>query len=166
LISSLYRSNRNIAQIIQYNNAGSLSSSNYAHNKATKVVSHGWNSDATSDACVLVKNRKFNIVKVILSKRIPISEFLDNLDVNVICVDWGEGASALYPTAVNYVPQVGRFVGNFVDWLIAQGSSVGNFHIMGHSLGGHIVGIAGRTVTRGRIPYITGELVSTVAELN
>ncbi|XP_077295421.1 pancreatic lipase-related protein 3-like [Arctopsyche grandis] len=42
-----------------------------------------------------------------------------------------------------------------IPWLIDLGSNVNNFHIMGHSLGGHITGIASRSVTKGKITYIT-----------
>lgn len=78
------------------------------------------------------------------------------LDVNVICVDWGVGANVLYTTAVSNVPKVGVFIAKLVDWLVDQGSNVNNFHIMGHSLGGHVTGIAARSVSKGKIPYITG----------
>ena len=78
------------------------------------------------------------------------------LDVNVICVDWGVGAFVLYHTAVANVHKVGAFTGKLVNWLVDQGSSVDRFHIVGHSLGSHITGIAGRSVTQGKVSYITG----------
>lgn len=45
-----------------------------------------------------------------------------------------------------------------IDWIIsASGASISGFHLVGFSLGAHMIGVAGRNVRSGRIPYITGE---------
>lgn len=82
--------------------------------------------------------------------------FLESLDINMITVDWNAGANGIYTTAVKNVPLAGIFVGSFIDWLVSEGSSVLNFHVMGHSLGAHVAGISCRSVTKGKIPYLTG----------
>ena len=47
----------------------------------------------------------------------------------------------------------------FVDFLVANtGAPFSSIHLMGHSLGAHVVGGAGAAVTLGRIPRITGNL--------
>lgn len=74
----------------------------------------------------------------------------------MVTVDWGAGAMTNnYITARNRVPAVGAFLARFVDFLHAN-----NFirfettHIIGHSLGGHVCGFAGKTVSRGRVQVI------------
>lgn len=45
-----------------------------------------------------------------------------------------------------------------MDWIIGQtGTNIGNFHLVGFSLGAHMAGVAARNVRSGRIPYLTGE---------
>lgn len=79
-----------------------------------------------------------------------------NADLNVVVVDWKKGSNTLYTSAVKNVLKVGAFVGKFVDWLVEKGTPISAFHIIGHSLGAHISGVAGRSVTKGTVPYITG----------
>lgn len=79
------------------------------------------------------------------------------MDCNVIVIDWNAGASTDYIRAVRYVPLVGAKVGELLDWLNTLGVPFSNFHILGHSLGGHVAGISGRSATRGVVEYITGK---------
>ena len=45
----------------------------------------------------------------------------------------------------------------FIDFLVeTTETSFSSIHLMGHSLGAHVVGGAGAAVTLGRIPRITG----------
>lgn len=75
------------------------------------------------------------------------SAFLATQDCNVIVVDWNELASGLYTLAVWGVPSVGEFLGNFLIWLIdTAGGDWDNVHLIGFSLGAHVVGNAGRTI--------------------
>lgn len=78
-------------------------------------------------------------------------------DVNVIVVDWKKGANSLYTSASKNVHKVGPYIAELVDWLIEYGTPAKSFHLMGHSLGAHIMGVAGRSLTKGTIPYITGK---------
>lgn len=71
--------------------------------------------------------------------------FLAVGDVNVIVVDWGVLASGSYNAAVAGVPSVGNSLGDFLIWLRQlTGVSWNNVHLVGFSLGAHIVGNAGR----------------------
>ena len=46
----------------------------------------------------------------------------------------------------------------FIDYLInTTGSAICLFHLIGHSAGAHLCGVAGALVTSGRIPRITGK---------
>uniref|UniRef100_A0A8C0VAK0 Triacylglycerol lipase n=1 Tax=Cyanistes caeruleus TaxID=156563 RepID=A0A8C0VAK0_CYACU len=59
-------------------------------------------------------------------------------DVNCILTDWRGGSSGLYTDAVNNV----RIVGAELEYL--YGYSPANIHFIGHSLGAHVAGEAGR----------------------
>ncbi|XP_059350971.1 inactive pancreatic lipase-related protein 1-like, partial [Daphnia carinata] len=88
--------------------------------------------------------------------RIYVHGFLLREDCNFIAVDWSLLALALsYPTAASNVQSVGVLTGNLVNFLISQGADQSQFHLMGFSLGAHVVGRAGLT-TNGRLPRITG----------
>lgn len=58
-------------------------------------------------------------------------------------------------TAKNGVPAVGKRLGQFVIWLTTLGVSYDQIHLIGFSLGAHVVGNAGRE-TNGQIRRITG----------
>lgn len=86
--------------------------------------------------------------------------FLAVQDCNVIVVDWRALASSSYSTAAAGVPNVGQFLGNFLIWLInTAGGNWNNVHLVGFSLGAHVVGSAGRTAG-GRASRITGKHMS------
>ena len=55
-------------------------------------------------------------------------------------------------------PKVGILVGQFIDFLISRGATYSQFHVIGFSLGAHVAGLAGATVT-GTLPRITGTLI-------
>lgn len=77
-------------------------------------------------------------------------------DANVIVVDWRALANSIYVTAANGVPSVGQFLGNFLIWLInTTGTNWNNVHLIGFSLGAHVVGNAGRTASA-RPARVTG----------
>lgn len=85
--------------------------------------------------------------------------FLTMEDVNVIVVDWSDLASSFYTTAAAGVPSVGEYLGNFLVWLLdLTGGSWDDMHMVGHSLGAHVVGNAGRVVN-GSVARITGEWI-------
>ena len=44
----------------------------------------------------------------------------------------------------------------FIDMLIDYGTPRSAFHLIGHSCGTHLAGVAGSSVTSGKIPRITG----------
>ncbi|XP_065073523.1 pancreatic triacylglycerol lipase-like [Ochlerotatus camptorhynchus] len=130
------RANRNTAgHVIQLGNAGSLGGL-WSGGRQTRLIIHGWNNNGGSPVNVQIRNA-----------------YLDRADINVITVDWGAGAqNPNYVTARNHINAVGATVGRFVDFLnLSGGLSFNNVYIVGHSLGGHTAGIAGKRVTRGRL---------------
>jgi hypothetical protein len=82
--------------------------------------------------------------------------FLDKEDCNFISVDWGLLAlGPNYIRAVSNVEYVGSFTGNFVKFLTLKDADLSRIHLIGFSLGAHVVGKAGQTMN-GDIPRITG----------
>ncbi|CAB0012251.1 unnamed protein product, partial [Nesidiocoris tenuis] len=66
-------------------------------------------------------------------------------DVNVIGLDWSHFTkSLLYTWVVSEVPNVGQFVGEMANYLVSLGLSTSNVHLVGHSLGAHVSGFAGK----------------------
>lgn len=109
---------------------------------------HGWNSNGNSESNTVVRDA-----------------FLAVSDCNVIVVDWRDLANSMYNTAANGVPSVGQYLGNFLDWLINNGGgNWNNVHLVGFSLGAHVVGNAGRHSGR-RASRITGQCGISVRNL-
>lgn len=78
-------------------------------------------------------------------------------DTNVIVMDWRRLAISDYVTAVSGVPAVGRGLGQFLAFLNrVTGAPYSSMHLVGFSLGAHVVGNAGRELG-GRAARVTGE---------
>ncbi|NWY64102.1 LIPR3 protein, partial [Erithacus rubecula] len=76
-------------------------------------------------------------------------------NLNCIAVDWKEGAKGTYVSAVNNIRVLGAEVAYFITALQRMfGYSPYEIHLIGHSLGAHTAGEAGRRI-RG-IGRITG----------
>ncbi|KOB64678.1 Neutral lipase [Operophtera brumata] len=117
-----------VSQTLTMNNAASITSSNFNANVPTIVIVHGWLSNRYTDPNPTVRKA-----------------YLDKSDVNVIVVDWSRLALSDYATAALGVPAVGRGVGEFLRFLNSvTGAAYSNMHLVGFSLGAHLVGNAGR----------------------
>ena len=56
-------------------------------------------------------------------------------DCNFIAVDWSAMAVGNYSyVGTYYVPLAGKLTGQFVNFLIAQGTQLDNIHLTGHRL--------------------------------
>uniref|UniRef100_A0A8C3U6B4 Triacylglycerol lipase n=1 Tax=Catharus ustulatus TaxID=91951 RepID=A0A8C3U6B4_CATUS len=76
-------------------------------------------------------------------------------DVNCLCVNWQKGSRCQYTQASNNIRVVGAEIAYFVNVLMVRyGYSPADVHIIGHSLGAHAAGEAGRR--RPGIGRITG----------
>ncbi|GBP41436.1 Lipase member H [Eumeta japonica] len=104
--------------------------SSFIKKAAVKVITHGWRSSADKDVVVNIKNA-----------------YLEKADINVIAVDWSEVADSIfYPWVALQVPNVGKTVGKFLAALSKRYDVTGEqIHLIGHSLGAHIVGVAAST---------------------
>ncbi|EFX89463.1 hypothetical protein DAPPUDRAFT_303060 [Daphnia pulex] len=134
------RNNPVTLQELFIGDATSLAASNFDSSKPTKVFAHGWRMNGYDNNAVF-------------SLR---DEFLAKEDCNFIAVDWEELANNLnyYSSAANTQP-VGILTGDFINFLISQGTNVNLFHVIGFSLGAHVAGKAG-ALANGLIPRITG----------
>lgn len=84
--------------------------------------------------------------------------FLGKGDYNVFWVDWGEmAATPWYRTAARNTALVGKHTAGLLDHLHrSTGADLQDFHLVGFSLGGHVVGLIGKNVQTGRVRKITG----------
>ncbi|NXU52645.1 LIPR3 protein, partial [Turnix velox] len=68
-------------------------------------------------------------------------------NINCIAVDWKEGAKGTYVTAVNNIRVIGAEVAYFITTLQKLFKySLLAIHLIGHSLGAHTAGEAGRRI--------------------
>ncbi|XP_026319648.1 lipase member H-like [Hyposmocoma kahamanoa] len=134
------RANPTTADILLLGDVNSVISSNLMFDKNIVFLAHGWNG------------RGGNTMNILLTRA-----FLEDNDVNVIVLDWSRLANRNYVTAKNGVPAVGRGLGQFISWLVSLGASYDKMHLVGFSLGGHLVGSAGRE---------TGSLVRRITALD
>lgn len=94
--------------------------------------------------------------------------FLSMSIVNIVAVDWSELSTSKSPVAfLSYaevtqnVPIVGRRIADMIELLIEHGIVSGpeKIHLIGHSLGAHVMGVAGHEIinrTGTPIDHITG----------
>ncbi|XP_047039945.1 pancreatic lipase-related protein 2-like [Helicoverpa zea] len=132
------RRNPSISQPIPYGADSLLKASNFDPQKKTVFLVHGW------------KNTPLSLFNVQMVHAYVAAE-----DVNLIMVDWSIGAAGTYMSSLLNVPRSGEHVATYIEWLNSvSGASLNNYHIVGHSLGGHQAGIIGRNVG-GHVAYIT-----------
>jgi hypothetical protein len=66
-------------------------------------------------------------------------------------------AASPYSTAVENARPTGAHIAELIEFLVAQtGATLGDFHIIGHSLGGQAAGFTGKSITTGKVARITG----------
>ncbi|XP_037935000.1 pancreatic triacylglycerol lipase-like [Teleopsis dalmanni] len=127
-------------QIISYKD-NSVAVSNYDSSRKTKFIIHGFLASYEQ-----VPNR-------------PIREaYLATGDYNVIAVDWSKYSFTEYVTVASKVyPEVGTAVGKLIDFLHSNyGLNFNELVVIGHSLGAHVAGFAGKQVKLGKIESIVG----------
>lgn len=84
--------------------------------------------------------------------------YLNKGETNVIVLDWRRLALSDYVTAVLGVPAVGRGLGQFLRFVNqVTGAPFSSIHLVGFSLGAHLVGNAGRELG-GAVARVTGNL--------
>lgn len=108
-------------------------------NLDVKILIHGWKSSNLSPTIEKIKNSYFLI-----------------RDLNILTVNWEELAeNTFYLTVASQTKHVGKIVAEFINELISKGVNIKKIHLIGHSLGAHVCGYAGRFFN-GKIRRITG----------
>ncbi|XP_046397216.1 phospholipase A1-like [Ischnura elegans] len=118
-----------------------LKSSGFDPKAKTFIVTHGFLSSDSSDTVQQIKDM-----------------YLGAMDCNVVGVDWSSLAhNIIYPEAKKSTVPVGQYVAKFIDFVARElGLNTGDLELIGHSLGAHVMGIAGKNVQSGKIARITG----------
>jgi len=124
------RNNPQVGQPLVINDKDSVKRSFWNPAHPTRIVTHGWRGDAApGSACALIRDA-----------------YLKVSDYNVILVDWSKTAGDLwYWRVAQSVPLVAQRVTQLIDFLEREaGLDPSKTKIVGHSLGGHIAGLAAR----------------------
>ncbi|XP_073451910.1 pancreatic lipase-related protein 2-like [Aquarana catesbeiana] len=122
------RENLNTYQEISAVKPETITASYFRKTKETRFIIHGFTDNGEgewlSDMC---------------------KAMLQVEDVNCICVDWHGGSVALYTQASNNIRVVGAEVAYFIKTLKdIFNYLLSNVHLIGHSLGAHTAGEAGK----------------------
>ncbi|OXA50639.1 Hepatic triacylglycerol lipase [Folsomia candida] len=135
----LSTSDPNFKQELVLHNIDSVRQSAFQAGQKTVFIIHGFRSSYLSEMSQIVKNAYLS----------------SHFHYNYIVVDWEklgnpqppELTSSLYFLAVKNVPIVAQRVAEFVSWLKDSGFLVlDQIHMVGHSLGAHVSGLAGRNL--------------------
>ncbi|KAK9507397.1 hypothetical protein O3M35_007260 [Rhynocoris fuscipes] len=132
--------NRDNPQKLQINNIDSIRNSNFDPAKFTRIIIHGFEASYKADYIQLMKDT-----------------LLDSNNDNIVIFDWSEIANLLYPSAASLTEKVGTVCGTLIDMLCnLKNGDTSMFHLIGHSLGAHVAGFAGKHVAVGKIARISG----------
>lgn len=135
------RENRILEQRLSYNKPSSYRMSNFDGKRGTKVIVHGF-----------IDNRLFGTWMEKMK-----NTFLEKGDYNVILLDWHKGNFFPYTQATANTRVVGAMLGLLIHNLCqTYQTNASSFHIIGHSLGAHIAGYAGKFLGNAQLGHITG----------
>ncbi|KAF6210237.1 hypothetical protein GE061_013341 [Apolygus lucorum] len=122
---TLYRRNCEPKRIV-VGNIESLADSCLSSEVKTKIIIHGWLSAEDNYYSDLMKKA-----------------FLEAHDYNVITADWSWYSYNFYTFARFSIDYVAPEIAKFVEFIVDAGIHPDDVHILGHSLGAHIAGLAG-----------------------
>lgn len=82
------------------------------------------------------------------STQTVVSSYIDRKDHNILVVEWSNYSAGNYLLeSIPNAHKIGELVGKALLTMRDQGFHLGKFHLVGHSLGGHLVGFIGRSVS-------------------
>ncbi|KAM3955122.1 lipase member I-like [Aphomia sociella] len=132
------RANPTVSQPLILDNQALLLNTNFSPTRRTVILIHGQEGSALSN---------FNLVLI--------PAYLAAADVNVILVDWSEGAKLSTLFSLFYMSLSARNVRNFINFVSqTTGQSLADFQLVGFGLGALQAGLVGRRLKR-QIGYIT-----------
>ncbi|XP_072381633.1 pancreatic lipase-related protein 2-like [Diabrotica undecimpunctata] len=117
-----------------------VDASAFSKDKDTVFYIHGWMDNNSSETLISTKDT-----------------YLSKYDVNMFLVDWGTFAdNIIYNIAYDNVEAIGDIVGYAIEHLVQNtGVDLNRITIVGHSLGAHVAGVAGRILS-GKLDHIVG----------
>ncbi|XP_005387910.1 PREDICTED: pancreatic lipase-related protein 2 [Chinchilla lanigera] len=126
-------------QLISATDPATIEASNFNLDRKTRFIIHGFLDSGETNWLTEMCERMFQVEKV-----------------NCICVDWKGGSRTDYSQAAQNIRVVGAEIAYLVQvlWTKLSYEPV-NVHLIGHSLGAHVAGEAGRRL-EGRAGRITG----------
>uniref|UniRef100_UPI00001119A2 RP2 LIPASE n=1 Tax=Cavia porcellus TaxID=10141 RepID=UPI00001119A2 len=131
--------NQNSYQLITATDIATIKASNFNLNRKTRFIIHGFTDSGENSWLSDMCKNMFQVEKV-----------------NCICVDWKGGSKAQYSQASQNIRVVGAEVAYLVQVLSTSlNYAPENVHIIGHSLGAHTAGEAGKRLN-GLVGRITG----------
>lgn len=104
--------------------------SNFHNDRPTMLYGYGYTEKFTS-----------------LSTQTVVKSYIERGDHNILVVEWSNYSDGNY--VLNAIPnsyKVGEIIGKTLLSMKSSGFRLENFHLVGHSLGGHLVGFIGRSV--------------------
>lgn len=110
--------------------------------RKTKVLVHGF-GDSAEDSLM------FPLLR---------DAFLNYNDYNIFTVDWSELAAVpWYNSAAKNTKHVSKHLASFIDHLTSSTDArTDDFHLIGFSLGAHVVGLTNNELKSGKVKHITG----------
>ncbi|XP_043673576.1 inactive pancreatic lipase-related protein 1-like [Vespula pensylvanica] len=129
--TTFYIINRELKEKLYFQTWPKIDTSHYHVHKPSYILVHGYYSNSDVDWMQ-------NLTNAILNKR----------DANVLCVDWSKGSTTNYIQAAANIRIVGAEITRVVKHLINfQMANAEEFHLIGHSLGAHIMSYVGKNIT-------------------
>ncbi|XP_021494876.1 pancreatic lipase-related protein 2 [Meriones unguiculatus] len=126
-------------QVISATDPATIEASNFQLDRRTRFIIHGFIDQGEDGWKLDMCKRMFKVEKV-----------------NCICVDWRHGSRTEYTQAAYNTRVVGAEIAFLVQVLWTElGYSPEKVHLIGHSLGAHVAGEAGRRL-EGHVGRITG----------
>nr|XP_012216705.1 PREDICTED: endothelial lipase-like [Linepithema humile] len=120
------KKNPNKQKNLYVNDDDALANSDFDFSKPTRFITHGWINSRDSKACTLIRDA-----------------YIKHDDYNIIVVDWSKISKRPYVWASKHVKVVGEYVATMIDFLHKRGMDLSQTILIGHSLGAHVVGLAG-----------------------
>lgn len=91
-----------------------------------------------------------------------VGAYLQRKDHNILVMDWSQyNAGNYFLETIPHTMKIGEMLGQAIVTLTSQGFDISKLHMVGHSMGAHLLGQAGRVAkflssNAVRVPRITG----------
>ncbi|XP_014216719.1 pancreatic lipase-related protein 2-like [Copidosoma floridanum] len=125
-------------QLLPINDKSAIEKSAYDASRPTKFITHGWMNSYRGLNCITITRA-----------------FLAQDGYNVIVVDWSNIAQLAYTKSYEQVKAVGGHITKMISFLESLGSNRSDMSLVGHSLGAHVMGLAGYQAVN-KVGHIVG----------